>query len=58
MLTHKISGRRHSNLPVCPLKYPRSWSHMCAKITDGKFLKEFFQFVQKQQREGNGQEKN
>ena len=32
--THKISGGRHNNLLVCPMKDSRSWSHMSTRTTE------------------------
>ena len=45
--THGISGRRHNNLPVCPIKGSPSWSHMPTKITEGTCLRNFCQSVKK-----------
>ena len=40
--TYEISGRRQNNLPVCPTKDSRSWSHMSTRTTDGDLLKKPF----------------
>ena len=48
---HEISGRRHNNLPVCPMKDSHSWSHMSRRTNDENRLQNFGQSVQKQQRE-------
>ena len=37
--TYEISGNRHNNLLVCPLKDSRSWPHMSIRTTDGTYLK-------------------
>ena len=39
------SRRRRNNLPVCPMKDSRSWSHMSTRIADGTYCKNFFQSV-------------
>ena len=36
--THEISGRGHNDLPVCPMKDFRPWSHMFTRTTDGKYF--------------------
>ena len=42
-----ISGRRHNDLPICPMNDSWSWSHMSTRTTDGNYLKDFCQSVQK-----------
>ena len=32
--SHEISGLRHKNIPVCPMKDSQSWSHMSRTTTD------------------------
>ena len=49
--SHDFSDRRHSNLPACPMKYLRRWSHVSAVTTLGTHTKTFFQSVQKHCRE-------
>ena len=44
--THEISGRGHNDLPVCPMKDFRPWSHMFTRTTDETYLKTFCQSVQ------------
>ena len=39
--THKISGGRHNNLTVCPMKDSGSWSHMSIRTIDEIYLKDF-----------------
>ena len=57
--TYKISGQRHNNLSVCPMKDSRSWSHMSTKTTNGTYLKNFCQSFQKQRwEEGKEKKKN
>ena len=56
-LTHKISGYKHNNKPVCPMKDFRSWLHMSTRATDGSYFKTFHQFVQKRRREGKRKQK-
>ena len=56
--THKISGCRQHILLVCPLKVSQSWSHMSTRTTNGNYLKDFCQSVEKQQREGKNEEEN
>ena len=56
-LTHEISGRRRSNLPVCPVQDYRSWSHMSTRTTEGICSKSSCQCVKKErqeERKGNG----
>ena len=36
--TCEISGHRHYNLPVCPMKDSRSWSRISTRTTDGTYL--------------------
>ena len=36
--SHEISGQRHNNLPVCPIKDSRFWSHMSKRTAEGKKL--------------------
>ena len=38
---HETSRRRHKNLPVCPLKDIRFWSHMSRRTTDRNYFKPF-----------------
>ena len=38
---HETSRRRHKNLPVCPLKDIRFWSHMSRRTTDRNYFKTF-----------------
>ena len=38
-LTQQISGRRHNNLPVFPMKDSLSWKHMSARGTDRNYTK-------------------
>ena len=55
---HENSGRGHNNLPVCPMKDSRSWSHMSTRTTNGTYLKNLFcQSVEKKCLE-KGKEKN
>ena len=39
--TCKISGRRHINLPVCPMKDFQYWSHTSVRTTAGNHIKNF-----------------
>ena len=57
-LTHKISGYKHNNKLVCPMKDFRSWLHMSTRATDGSYFKTFHQSVQKRRREGKRKKKN
>ena len=54
--THEISGLRHNDLLVFPMKVVGFWSHMSTLITDGNCIKNFCQSVQKQRREGKGED--
>ena len=47
--TPEISERRNNNLPECPMKDSRSWSHMSTRTADGNYLKKL---LHKQRREG------
>ena len=49
--TYKNSGCRHNNLPICPMKDSESQSHMPTRTTDGTYLKNFCQSIQKQHQE-------
>ena len=53
---HEISGLRHSNIPVCPMKDSRSWSHISTRTIGGSYLKNFCQSIQKQRQDGKGKE--
>ena len=56
--THEISGRRHHNLLVCPMKDSWSWLHMSTRTTDTTYLKNFCQSIQKQYQEEGKEKKN
>ena len=47
--THKISGHRHSNWPISPMKDSQSLSHMSTTATDTDYIKNFCQSNQKKQ---------
>ena len=53
----KISGDRQINLLLCPMKGFRYWPRMSTTTTDGNYIKNFCQSVQKQRREGKREEK-
>ena len=53
--THKISGHRHSNWPISPMKDSQSLSHMSTTATDTDYIKNFCQSNQKKQWERKGQ---
>ena len=48
---HEISGRRQKHLHVCSINDSPSWSHMSTRTTDGTYLKETCQSVQKEHQE-------
>ena len=44
--THEISGYRDINLPLCPIKDLRYWSHLSATTTDQNYIKKSCQSAQ------------
>ena len=55
--TQKISGHRHNNLPLCPMKDSWSWSHMSIRTTDENYARDSCQSFQKKQWEGKEEKK-